>query len=130
MSAPWKPGDPSRWSRLGFADPPGDGRELHRAQTADMLAYALVMRDARDPILGIIDAVRVELEAMAAVMPVSLGPSAQVLHLCGRRLEAAMALLERCDGTAAAPPEREWEDEETRDAAPTNDNSEPEGRAS
>ena len=96
MSMPWSPSDPARWAVLGLADPT-PGRDLPQGATvADVLAWALVLPSAIDPVEGIVDAVRVELRALASV--VEEKPVAGLLAIIERRLSAALILLRYCDG--------------------------------
>jgi hypothetical protein len=57
--------DLPRWAELGLADPPNDGRLPEQGQTADLVAFALVLSGADCPITGIVDVVQVELRALA-----------------------------------------------------------------
>jgi hypothetical protein len=102
MSAPWKPSDPARWAALGLADPPADGHLPAQAQTADLLALALILPGADDPVTGIVDAVRVELAAIADAQPSR--NVAEALALLGRRLDVASLLLRRADNRVPMPP--------------------------
>jgi hypothetical protein len=97
------PGNPDRWSMLGLDDPKPDASLPKDGQTADLLAFALVLPGAEDPVEGIIDGVRVELAAMAEGAPSRA--NADALMLLGRRLDVAMLLLRRSDERAPMPPE-------------------------
>jgi hypothetical protein len=132
MSSPWKPSDPTRWSMLGLAEPP-DLSLPKRGQTADVLAYALMLRGAEDPIEGILHGVQVELEALADTLITR--QVADELILLAQRIAVAVLLLLRCDNRSSMPPEHdpdaptatvasdEGEEEDvevTRDADPAN----------
>ena len=88
---------------LGLADLPSTPRMLERATNADVLAYALVLPGAADPVEGIVDAVRVELTALAPMLQER--GAGDVLQLLARRLETAMVLLRRADSREPTPPE-------------------------
>jgi hypothetical protein len=113
--------DLPRWAELGLADPPKDGRLPDQGQTADLLAFALVLPGADCPITGIVDAVQVELRALAGRLEET--GAGDLLLLLSNRLAVASLLLRRVDGRAPEPPEWDPDNDVTRDAAP--DASEP-----
>ena len=98
-------GDRLYWAELGLADPPEDGRMPSQGQTADLLAFALVLPGADDPVLGIVDAVQVELRALAGLLLEDTGVAGDVLLLLANRLAVASLLLRRADGRAPTPRE-------------------------
>src|SRR5262245_21264759 len=96
MSMPWSPSDPTRRAVLGLADPTPSGDLPQGATVADVLAWALLLPSAVDPVEGIVDAARVELRALASVLEQK--PLADLLAIIERRLSAALTLLRYCDG--------------------------------
>ena len=109
------PTDKPRWAELGLADPPADGRLPEQGQTADLLAFAVILPGAEDPVIGIVDAVALELHALSQA--IDTDPIRDVLFMLGRRLEVAMLLLRRADGRAPMP--REFDpDAETQTESP------------
>lgn len=113
--------DLPRWAELGLADPPEDGRLPEQGQTADLLAFALVLPGADCPITGIVDAVQVELRALAGMLEET--GAGDILLMLSNRLAVASLLLRRVDGRAPEPPAWDPDNDVTRDAAP--DASEP-----
>jgi hypothetical protein len=97
------PPDKPRWVLLGLHS--ANPQKLHRSPTPDVLAYGLMTFLPHDPVYGMIDAVRIDLEAMAEVMS-TLGSenTRKFLQQCARRLDVAMVLLMRCDGWDDKPP--------------------------
>jgi hypothetical protein len=106
-----------RWSMLGLADGRPDERLPEQEGTADVLAAALMAPGAEDPIEGIVEAVRVELGALAALMPDR--EVQETLRLLCRRLDAALLLFRRCDNRAPMPLEREPEADQQPPPPPT-----------
>ncbi len=124
MIRPWQPSDPGRWAELNLADPAPDGSLPKGATVADVLAWALVIPGAADPIEGIVDAVTLELKALADLL--ADRRAAAVLHLLGKRLDAAMLLLKWIDNREQMPREPGEEEDEggeggATDAAPPFD---------
>jgi hypothetical protein len=97
----WEPSDPARWAVLNLADPDPTGAIPKGATVADVLAWALVCHGAADPIEGIVDAVRLELAALADLLPDRR--AADVLRVLGKRLDAAMLLLKWVDNREKMP---------------------------
>jgi hypothetical protein len=108
--------DLPRWAELGLADPPPDARMPEQGQTADLLAFALVLPGADCPITGIIDAVQVELRALAGMLEAT--GAGDLLLMLSNRLAVASLLLRRVDGRAPEPPDWDPDNDVTRDAAP------------
>jgi hypothetical protein len=108
--------DKPRWAELGLADPLPDASLPEQGQTADLLVYALTLPGADDPVTGIVDAVQVELRALAGMLEES--GAGDLLLMLSNRLAVASLLLRRVDGRAPMPPEYDPDDEETKDAAP------------
>jgi hypothetical protein len=90
----WKPADPARFSMLGLADPDPSGELVPEATTADVLVYGLVPPGARDPVEGILESVRADIEVLSTLHE---PPIADVLEMLGRRLYVAILLLRRTD---------------------------------
>lgn len=111
--------DLPRWAELGLADPPKDGRLPEQGQTADLLAFALVLPGADDPVLGIIDAVEAELRALAGMREET--GAGDILLMLSNRLAVASLLLRRADERAPTPPAYDPDNEVTRDAAPDDE---------
>jgi len=87
--------------------------------TADVLAFALVLPFAEDPVVGIIDAVHVELYVLAGMLEET--SAGDLLLMLSNRLEVASLLLHRVDGSAPRP--REYDpDADTQTTDPDNDN--------
>jgi hypothetical protein len=112
---------PSRWTALGLADPRPNGGIPYEAMPHDLLAYALVLPGAEDPVEGIVDAVCVELRALADTLITR--QVADELVMLSRRLNVAMLLLRRADNGAPMPLE---DDEEPLPGAPTDPPDDPE----
>jgi hypothetical protein len=110
------PPDKPRWAELGLADPPEDGSLPEQGQTADLLAFGLVLPGAEDPILGIVDAVQVELHALAGRLEET--GAGDILLMLSNRLAVASLLMRRADGRIPTPPEFDPDNDVTRDAAP------------
>ncbi len=121
MIRPWQPSDPGRWAELNLADPDPSGALPKGATIADVLAWALVIPGATDPIEGIVDSVTIELKALADLLPDRR--TAAVLLLLGKRLDAAMLLLKWIDNRERMPREPGEEEDEggATDAAPPFD---------
>jgi hypothetical protein len=103
---PWRPSDPARWAILGMGDPPPNDAFPRKGHTADLLAYALTLPGAEDPVSGIVSSVIVELLAFSDLFQESKG---DVLLMLARRLQVAMVLLARTDNRAPMPMEDEEE---------------------
>lgn len=116
MNRPWGPSDPGRWSMLGMADPDPSGVLPKDARTAEALAWALCVPGAADPVEGILDAVRIELDAIASVLPSR--PVADALNLLSRRIDVAALLLRRADNRERNPMDLEGADDAPTDAPP------------
>ena len=127
MSAPFKPApDAGRWAVLGLADPPLPENGMPEdATTADLLAWALCYPGSIDPIEGLLEGVRVELVALSDAYDVldPRSPSqkagahlSDTLLMLARRLEVAVTLLRRTDGTEPLPPEDDPEAGEAGEA--------------
>ena len=95
--------DLPRWAELGLADPPEDGQLPEEGQTADLLAFALVLPGSDCPVTGIVDAVMVELSVLARVLEEH--STGDLLLLLSNRLAVASLLLRRADERAPTPPE-------------------------
>jgi len=104
----WKPSDPTRWAHLNLEDPDPSGGMPKLARVPDVLAWALVLPGATDPVEGIVDGVRVELWALADVLPDRR--VADVLFMLGRRLDAATQLLRWTDDRERLPMEEEFDE--------------------
>jgi hypothetical protein len=113
----WEPSDPARWAVLNLADPNPTGAIPKGATVADVLAWALVLPGSDDVVNGIVDAVRLELSALADLLPDR--HAADVLRVLGKRLDAAMLLLKWTDNRAKMPIEPE-ENEEKPPGEPTD----------
>ena len=111
----WKPSSPERGSVLGLADPDPSGSLPKGATVADVLAWALALPGCDDIITGIVEAVSVELAALATAT--TDRQSAQVMILLGRRLDAASLLLRWADNRAPMPKEYD-PDAETQTEGP------------
>lgn len=116
MIRPWQPSDPGRWAELNLAEPDPGGALPNGALVGDVLAWALVIPGAPDPIEGIVDAVSLELRALAELM--ADRRAAAVLHLLGKRLDAAMLLLKWIDNREKMPTDIPDEDDAPTDAPP------------
>jgi hypothetical protein len=103
MSEPWKPSNPDRWVQLGLADSKPDARLPEQGSTADLLAWALTLPGAVDPIEGLIEGARLELSALADIAPTPA--IAAAINFIVRRLDVAALLLARCDNRVPPPPE-------------------------
>ena len=92
------------WAELGLADPPLDGKLPANAETADVLSFILMPPGTVEPVEGLIDGVRLEVQA-------------QIYHLqrLDRQLEAAMLFRRRIDGRAPAPSSFRAEEDRVRD---------------
>jgi hypothetical protein len=122
----FEPSDPCRWAFLGLADPDPSGRLPERATTADVLAFALMPPGSPDPVEGIVNGVRVDLNALVELLQEH--PASEILKMDARRLEAAMILLRRHDLREPTPPDAPDEgppkapaDEATPASAPASD---------
>jgi hypothetical protein len=113
----WEPSDPARWAVLNLADPDPTGAIPKDATVADVLARALVLPGSDDVVNGIVDAVRLELSALADLLPDKR--AADVLRVLGKRLDAAMLLLKWVDNRAKMPIEP-GENEEEPPGEPTD----------
>jgi hypothetical protein len=122
MTTPCKPSDPARWSMLGLADPLQSPHRLEHAQTADLLAYARMLPGSKDPVEGIVDGVRMELEALAGSQLTDEFTGQYTLP--AQRPNVAMRLLRRCDNRAPTPAEHD-PDAPTADAGPDERNIAP-----
>jgi hypothetical protein len=112
----WEPSDPARWAVLNLADPDPTGAIPKDATVADVLAWALVLPGSDDVVNGIVDAVRLELSALADVLPDRR--AADVLRVLGKRLNAAMLLLKWTDNRAKMPLEPGENEEHGEEIAP------------
>ncbi len=122
--AGWQPSDPARFSALDLDEPDPEGRMPDWGSVAQLLAYALMPPGADDPITGILDAVGIELRALASAHPPR--PQADALSLLARRLEVASHLLRRLDNRIPSPPiseepEAPESDDTRRDAIPPSE---------
>lgn len=106
---PWEPQEPARWSLLGLRDGEPHARLPEDGSTADVLAWALVIPGATDPVEGMVDSVRVKLAALSDALQKRERHVADALHMLERQLGAAMLLLRRCDGRAPPPAKDENE---------------------
>jgi len=111
---------PDRGGPLGLLDPDPTGALPKGATVIDVLAWALMTPGSDDVVSGMVDAVSRELTALATAQD---QPTADVLTMLGRRLDAAMLLLKWADNRAKMPDDDDLE--ETKDAAP--DEPPPEG---
>jgi hypothetical protein len=116
VTLPWEPSDPARWAHLNLSDPPENGILPKDALVPDALAWALVSPEADDPIEGIVDGVKIELEALADSLK-ERGIGA-MLGLLARRLDVACILLRYTDNRSPMPtePADPPEDEPTSDS--------------
>ena len=115
------PTDKSRWAELGLADPVPTARLLSDAQIADILVFALVPPSAEDPVIGIVEAVAIELHALGQV--VDTDPMRDVLFMLARRLDVATLLLRRVDDGAPVP--REYDPDADTQTAPPSEGGKP-----
>jgi hypothetical protein len=118
----WEPSNPERGGVLGLLDADPTGALPKGATVVDVLAWALSLPGSDDVVTGIVDAVSVELAALAEVTPERR--IADVMLMLGRRLDAATLLLKWADNRVKMPTDDD--DEETKDTAPDEPPSEDE----
>ena len=112
---PWEPSDPARWAHLNLSDPPDNGILPRDALVPDAIVWALVSPEADDPIEGIVEGVKIELEGLADAME-ERGIAA-MLGLLARRLDVACLLLRYTDNRSPMPLESDEPEEPAPESA-------------
>lgn len=102
---PWHPANPGRWAALNLADPDptAPGYPPQGGTIADGLVWAIVEPGADDPVVGIVDAVRTQLTAIAHLMGDRMGAVPDMLLSLERKLATAVKLLAFTDEREPMP---------------------------